>query len=123
MPIKPQLKRLVELLLRDDKELLYFTAALVVLCGLVRPFHYPTSVWMLNIGLLPYLFIRVAHYVRLFKHTWIDYDKQRFALLVTLILTLLMNIFTVFKAEFFVLILLMLDYLMVVNDHKKNSAL
>ncbi|MDR3235525.1 MAG: hypothetical protein LBT48_02215 [Prevotellaceae bacterium] len=118
MAARIPIRRFIARLPRDGKELLYFTAVLVVASGLLRLFHYAASVWMLHICLIPYLLIRGGKHLLSAKSSWTEYDKHRFALLVTLAFVWLMNIFTAFKAEFLVLFLLMLDYLLVARVKK-----
>jgi hypothetical protein len=121
MSVASDIKKFVRLLFRDDKELLYFTAVLVIMAGLVRIFNYGLSGLLLNISLIPYLIIRITQYIRVPKSAWTTFDKYRLTVLIILVLTLLMDILTTFKAEFLILFLLMIDYLMVI-DNKKNRT-
>ncbi len=108
-------------ILRNDKELIYLTAALVVVGGLVRLFSYKLSVYVLNISFIPYLFMRGGYYITRRDRTWTLHEKQRFAVLIAMCVVILLNTFTIFRSEFLLFFLLMIDYILVINK-RANQA-
>ena len=101
--------------LRDDRKLLYLTAALVILGGMVRIVNHPLSVWLLNGAFIPYFVMRIAFYFNNRPRRWTVIERYRFAILAVLFSVVILNFFTSYRIEFLLLILLMIDYLFVVN--------
>ena len=108
-------------MLRSDKQLIYLTAGLVILGGLIRLFDYKISTYVLNIAFIPYLFMRGGYYVTRRKVKWNTVSKQHFVLLLVLVVLILLNSFTIFKTEFLMFFILLLDYLLVINK-RANQA-
>ena len=111
----------IKAVLRDDKQLIYLTAALIALGGLVRLFRYNISVYILIIGFIPYLLARVVCYWKKRKEAWSVLDKQRFVIFLVMAVTICLNFFSMFKTEFLLLFLLMIDYILVINRHSNQE--
>jgi hypothetical protein len=101
--------------LRDDRKLLYLTAALVILGGMVRIVNHPVSVWLLNGAFIPYFVMRFLFYFKNHQRPWTLIEKYRFTILAVLSGIVVLNFFAAYRIEFLLLILLMIDYLFVVN--------
>jgi hypothetical protein len=101
--------------LRDDKKLLYLTAALVILGGMVRIGNHLLSVWILNGAFIPYFVMRFIFYFKNRQRRWALLEKYRFTILAVLFGIVVLNFFAAYRIEFLLLILLMIDYLFVVN--------
>jgi hypothetical protein len=101
--------------LRDDRKLLYLTAALVILGGMVRIANHSLSVWLLNGAFIPYFAMRFMFYFKNRQRSWTIIERYRFAILAVLSSVVVLNFFASYRIEFLLLILLMIDYLFVVN--------
>ena len=111
----------IKYILRSDKQLIYLTVGLVILGGLIRLFNYKISTYVLNVAFIPYLLIWGAYYVTHRKGKWSRVHKQRFVLLLVLFVLILLNSFTMFKTEFLMVFILLIDYLLVINK-RANQA-
>ena len=111
----------IKYMLRSDKQLIYLTAGLVILGGLIRLFNYKISTYVLNVAFIPYLFMWGGYYVTRRKVKWNTVSKQRFVLLLVLVVLILLNSFTMFKTEFLMFFILLIDYLLVINK-RTNQA-
>ncbi len=100
-----------------DKKLLYLTAILVVLGGLVRIVHFGVSVWVFNIAFVPYFVMRALFYYKNRKRPWTPAERHRCIVLAVLFTVVALNCFTAYRVEFVMLILLMIDYLFVVGKN------
>jgi hypothetical protein len=94
---------------------LYLTAALVILGGMVRIVNHPLSVWLLNGAFIPYFVVRFTFYVKNRPRRWTVIERYRFTILAVLFGVVVLNFFASYRIEFLLLILLMVDYLFVVN--------
>ncbi|MDR3133857.1 MAG: hypothetical protein LBU42_07520 [Prevotellaceae bacterium] len=101
--------------LRDDRKLLYLTAGLVVFGGIVRIVNHPLSVWLLNAAFIPYFIMRFIFYFKNRQRTWTAIERYRLSIFAVLFIIVVLNFFASYRIEFLLLILLMIDYLFVVN--------
>jgi hypothetical protein len=101
--------------LRDDRKLLYLTATLVILGGMVRIVNHSVSVWLLNGAFIPYFVMRFLFYFKNRQRSWTIIERYRFVILAVLFSVVVLNFFASYRIEFLLLILLMIDYLFVVN--------
>ncbi|MDR1406397.1 MAG: hypothetical protein LBI89_04255 [Prevotellaceae bacterium] len=112
----PTLMRSVLHWLNDDRKLLYLTAALVIFGGMVRILNHRLSVWLLNSAFIPYFVMRFLFYFKNRRRRWMQVEKHRSIILAVLSGIVILNFFTAYRIEFLLLILLMIDYLFVVNE-------
>ena len=108
----------------DDKGLLYLTIALIILGGLVRIFDFTISRWCLSAAFIPYFIMRSVFYFKHRNRSWTTIEKQRSFVLIMLFVavvfnfvTLSLDIFPRFRAEFLMLFLILVDYLFVTNSN------
>jgi len=118
----------INTLLNDDKGLLYITIALIMLGGLVRIFDLSISRWCLLVAFIPYFIMRSVFYFKQRNRRWTTIEKQRCLVLIMLFvavvfnfITLAMNVFPRFRAEFLMLFLMLVDYLFVVNNNLEEK--
>jgi hypothetical protein len=107
--------RLAREWLRDDRQLLYLTAGLVILGGMVRIANHALSVWLLNGAFIPYFLMRFGCYFKNRRRRLTLIERYRFVILAVLFCVVVLNFFASYRIEFLLLILLMIDYLFVVN--------
>lgn len=99
----------------SERKVLIFTAALIVFTGLVRIFNYPLGFVLFYLAFLPYLIYRFKYYLKLRGKSQEQIDRYRFIILVTIIISMVLNLIGVQDVEFFLLFLLMIDFLLVIN--------
>lgn len=99
----------------SERKVLIFTAILIVFTGLVRVFNYPVGFVLFYIAFLPYILYRSNYYYQLKGKTKGQVDKYRFIILITIVITILLNLFGIQDVEFILLFLLMIDFLLVIN--------
>ncbi|RPH32297.1 MAG: hypothetical protein EHM93_09975 [Bacteroidales bacterium] len=101
----------------SERKVLIFTSALIVFTGLVRILNYPVGFVLFYIAFLPYIFYRLSYYYKLRGKAKVQIDKYRLIILVTIIISILLNLIGVQDVEFFLLFLLMIDFLLVINKN------
>lgn len=99
----------------SERKVLIFTIVLIVFTGLVRIFNYPLGFVLFYLAFLPYIIYRLKYYHRLKGKQKEQIDKYRFIILVTIIITILLNLIGIQDVEFFLLFLIMIDFLLVIN--------
>jgi hypothetical protein len=104
----------------SERKIIISTGAFVIISGLIRIFFYGVGIVLFYLSFLPYIFYRVSYYYNK-KGMEIDQlDKNRRLVLIGMVITLILNILGWQDANFFVLFLLMVDFLIVIN--KKAAA-
>ena len=101
----------------SERKVLIFTIALIVFTGLVRIFNYPLGFVLFYLAFLPYILYRLKYHYRLKGKPKSQIDRYRFIILVTIIITILLNLIGIQDVEFFLLFLLMIDFLLVINKN------
>lgn len=99
----------------SERNVIIFTASLILFSGLVRLFSYKVGLILFYISFIPYLIYRITKIKKRWKISWDSAEKYRFAVLVVMLVTLLLNIAGWQEADFFLLFLLMIDFLLVSN--------
>jgi hypothetical protein len=105
--------------LHDDRRLLYITVALIVVSGLVRIVDYGLSLWFFNGAFLPYFVMRGWFYYGLLRRRWSAAERYRGIAGLALFAIVVFNAFTPYPTEFLPLLLLLIDYLLVVNNDRE----
>jgi len=103
----------------SERKIIIFTTLLIVFAGLVRLMRYSVGIVLFYLAFVPYIIYRVSYYRKLKGKEKSQHDRYRFAVLVAIILTILLNLIGIQDVEFFLLFLLMIDFLIVIN--KKAS--
>lgn len=101
----------------SERKVLIFTAALIVFTGLVRILNYPVGFVLFYLAFLPYIVYRIKYYYRLKGKDKAQIDRYRLIILVTIIITILLNLIGIQDVEFFLIFLLMIDFLLVINKN------
>ncbi|HNS30355.1 MAG TPA: hypothetical protein PKL52_07465 [Tenuifilaceae bacterium] len=99
----------------SERKIILYTAALVVLAGIVRFLHYPTGSVLFYIAFLPFILYRLYSIVKYRKYRKESLEMYMIIILAIMILSTVMNIAGWQEADFFLLFLLMIDYLLVIN--------
>jgi len=99
----------------SERKVLIFTMALIIFTGLVRIFNYPVGFVLFYLAFLPYIIYRLQYYYKLKGISKIKIDRYRLIILITIIITIVLNLIGVQDVEFFLLFLLMIDFLLVIN--------
>jgi len=99
----------------SERKIIISTAAFVVISGLIRIFFYGVGTVLFYLSFLPYIFYRVTYYYNIKDQDLEPFDKNRRFVLAAMIVTIVLNIMGWQDANFFVLFLLMIDFLLVIN--------
>jgi len=103
---------------RKSISLLYLTAALIAVAGLFHLVNYGVGTVMLFLAFIPYLYVQTRHFWTLKKKKvkFEGVEKKRFYLLIALWISMGFTVINLYPVEFFMLFLIMLDYLLVVQS-------
>ncbi|HOP04191.1 MAG TPA: hypothetical protein PL017_07270 [Tenuifilaceae bacterium] len=99
----------------SERRVILLTVSLIVLSGILSQFNYTIGIVLFYVSFAPYLTYRV---IRILKKRWGNFnrvDKYRFVVLIVMIVSLTFNILGWQEADFFLLFLLMVDFLLVYN--------
>ena len=99
----------------SERKIILYTSALILFAGLVRMLNYSIGFVFFYLAFLPFIFYRVNYYYKLQGKPKNQHDKYRLIILVTIIITILLNLMGVQDVEFFLLFMLMIDFLLVIN--------
>jgi len=100
----------------SERKVIIFTAGLIVFAGLIRLLNYSVGIVLFYLAFLPIIIYRTNYYL---KHRSIQNsqsDKYRLIVLISIIITIVLNILGIQDVEFFLLFLLMVDFLLVINN-------
>ena len=113
---------MLKLLKQHETHTIYFTAAAIILSGFLRLLDFEYSNWVFNFSLFPYIAVRGLYYVII----WRKKDEKlpvgeynRLYVYIAVFVTVLLSVFNYFSADFFVIFLIMVDFLLLQN--KKSS--
>ena len=101
----------------SERKIILFTAGLLIFTGLIRLIHYPVGIVLFYLSFLPYYIVRINTIRSQQGIEKTTTEKYRFFILVAMFITLAMNIVGWAEANFFVIFLLMVDF-MLVNKSK-----
>jgi hypothetical protein len=87
--------------------------------GLIRIGNYELSSWILNSAFVPYFIVRSVFYLTR-RRRLTPVEKYRLAVLAIIFTIVLLNFFAVYRIEFLLLILLMIDYLLVARTDNRT---
>ena len=100
----------------SERKVIIFTAGFVVLSGLVRLVSYLVGFVLFYIAFIPYILYRLNYYYSKKDKESLPVDRYRLIVLISMIVTILLNILGIQDVEFFLLFLLMIDFLLVINN-------
>jgi len=99
----------------SERKIILYTAALVLLSGLVRLFAYSIGSVFFYIAFAPYLIYRVISSIKNRGKAEGNLNFYRGIVLVLMIITIVLNVANWQEADFFLVFLLMVDFLLVIN--------
>ena len=99
----------------SERKVIIFTAFFIVLAGLVKLVSYKVGIVFFYLAFVPYLVYRFKYHYKLRGKQTDQVDRYRFMVLVAMLLTILLNVLGIQDVEFFLLFLLMVDFLIVIN--------
>lgn len=99
----------------SERKVLLYTIFFLVFAGLVRLNNYGVGIVLFYLGFVPFLFYRINYYLKHRSKPKEKVDRYRFYVLIGLIITIVLNILGWQEADFFLLFLLMVDFLLVIN--------
>jgi hypothetical protein len=100
----------------SERKVLIFTAGLIIFAGLIRVLKYALGNVLFYLAFLPYIFYRSNYYYKLRGKSKTQIDKYRLVILISMIITIILNVMGIQDVEFFLLFLLMIDFLLVINN-------
>ncbi|MDR2066139.1 MAG: hypothetical protein LBP85_10595 [Prevotellaceae bacterium] len=114
-----------ELLKKNDIYIIYFTAAAIILLGFLRLTGFYYSNYVFNFALLPYIITRGLYYLTVWRKSNEKLnadDKNRLYVCIAVFITVLFSALDFFSADFFVMFLIMVDFLLLQNKEKNNET-
>ncbi|MDY0255337.1 MAG: hypothetical protein RBR30_13140 [Tenuifilaceae bacterium] len=99
----------------SERKVIEYTAGLVVLAGIVRFFAYSTGNVLFHLAFVPFLIYRLLAVVKSRKDDHSSIKLYRGIVMVLMIITIALNGAGWQEADFLLIFLLMVDYLLVIN--------
>jgi hypothetical protein len=103
---------------------IYFTSAAIIISGFLRLTGFKYSDCLFNFVLLPYILTRGLYYTIVWlgknKNSNVI-DKNRLYVYIAVFITILLSVLNFFSADFFVIFLIMIDFLLIQNKEKNNE--
>ena len=104
-----------------EKQVIYFTAIAIILSGFLRLTGFKYSNYVFNLALLPYIVVRGVYYVKNFlkkNKTITANERYRLIVYVAVFTTVLLSVLDFFSADFFVIFLIMVDFLLLQEEDR-----
>ena len=99
----------------SERKVILFTAALVVFAGLIRYMFFTVGLVIFYLAFLPFIIYRIISIKNQKKDISQSVDSFRTIVLVLMVITLVFNVLGWQEADFFLIFLLMVDFLLVIN--------
>lgn len=99
----------------SERKVLIFTGAFILIAGLIRLVKYPLGFVLFYLAFLPYILYRLNYYKKLRGKDKSQTDGYRLIILITMIASIILNLLGLQDVEFFLVFLLMIDFLLVIN--------
>jgi hypothetical protein len=99
----------------SERKVIEYTAGLVVATGLIRIFAYATGTVLFYLAFAPFLIYRLVSTFRQRNSEKSSVHFYRLIVMVIMIITIVLNAAGWQEADFFLIFLLMVDYLLVLN--------
>ncbi|MDR2126585.1 MAG: hypothetical protein LBP63_07135 [Prevotellaceae bacterium] len=109
----------------DETYVIYFTAAAIIISGFLRLTGFRYSAYFFNIVLLPYIATRGFYYLRIWRSRNENLSlnaRYRLYVYAAVFITVLLSILDFFSADFFVIFLIMVDFLLLQNKDENNET-
>ncbi|MDR1347204.1 MAG: hypothetical protein LBJ63_02070 [Prevotellaceae bacterium] len=115
---------MLQLLKKIEIPIIYFTAAIIILSGFLRLTGLSLSDYMFNIALTPYVATRSLYYIIVWKKRSKKQnanEKAGLYVYIAVFITVLFSVLDFFSADFFVIFLIMIDFLLLQNERKNSE--
>ncbi len=99
----------------SERKVLIFTAVLILVAGLIRVANYPIGFVLFYLAFLPYIVYRLNYYNKIRGKEKSSIDSYRFIILITMVVSMILNFIGLQEVEFFLVFLIMIDFLLVIN--------
>jgi hypothetical protein len=99
----------------SERKIIIYTAGLVVITGIIRSFAYSTGTILFYLAFAPYLIYRLLSTIKNRKVDSSPMLLYRGIVMVIIIITIALNAAGWQEADFFLIFLLMVDFLLVIN--------
>jgi tellurite resistance protein TehA-like permease len=99
----------------SERKVIIFTTSLVVISGLIKLLSYKIGIVLFYLAFSLFIIYRLNFYFKLRGKEKSQNDRYRFIVLIAMIATIILNILGIQDVEFFLLFLLMVDFLLVIN--------
>ena len=99
----------------SERKVILYTAGLVLFAGIIRYIAYPLGSVLFYLAFLPFLLYRFNSIFEQRKTASTPLDTYRNLVLIFMVITIVLNIAGWQEADFFLLFLLMIDFLLVIN--------
>jgi chromate transport protein ChrA len=122
---KPELIiRMLQLLKKIEIPVIYFTASAIILSGFLRLADFAYSDYIFSFALLPYVATRGLYYIAVWRKRdkkQNTNEKNRLYVYIAVFITILLSMLNFFSADFFVIFLIMVDFLLLQNREKNSE--
>lgn len=99
----------------SERKVILYTAGLILFAGIVRYLAYSVGSVMFYLAFLPFLLYRFISILKQRKNTAAPIDFYRTLVLIFMLITIVFNVAGWQDADFVLLFLLMVDFLLVIN--------
>ena len=99
----------------SERKVIIFTAALILLSGIIGLASYTVGIILFYLAFIPYLSYRIYFIYKKKGQPRDNTENYRFIVLAIMMVTILFNLLGWQEADFFLLFLLMIDFLLVSN--------
>jgi hypothetical protein len=100
----------------SERKVIIFTTSLVVVSGLIKLLSYKIGIVLFYIAFSLFIIYRINFYYKLRGNEKSQNGRYRLVVLSAMIATIILNILGIQDVEFFLLFLLMVDFLLVINN-------
>ncbi len=97
----------------SERKVLLYTGGMVLFAGVIKMISYSVGSVLFYLAFAPFLVYRLFFIAN--KRNRSQLDSYRLLILITMIVTLVLNVAGWQEADFFLIFLLMVDYLLVIN--------
>ncbi|MDR3227736.1 MAG: hypothetical protein LBT56_08720 [Prevotellaceae bacterium] len=112
---------MLQSLKKTETTIIYFTAAAIILSGFLRLLNFKCSGLVFNFSLFPYIVVRGLYYLKIWRKrnkNLTAIDKNRLYVYIGIFITILLSVIDFFSADFFVIFLIMIDFLLLKSEKK-----
>lgn len=100
----------------SERKIILFTGGLLIFAGLVRLIHYPVGIVLFYLSFAPYYLVRIKSVRNQMGIEKTPTEKLRILILVCMLIAIAMNITGWQEANFLLIFLLMIDFLLVTKQ-------